>query len=87
MNKRVVYVEEINKAFKKYESSLKVNNVYRGMREYKITEETSIKIEKHVQITIKWRNLKLRVTLSAYLFKDCIIFEMRSIIGGLVDKA
>lgn len=59
MNKRVVYVEEINKAFKKYESSLKVNNVYRGMREYKITEETSIKIEKHVKITIKMEKFEV----------------------------
>ena len=36
-----------------------MNNVYRGMREDKITEETSIKIEKHVKITIKMEKFEV----------------------------
>ena len=88
MNKRVVYVEEINKAFKKYESSLKVNNVYRGMREYKINEEIIIKIEKYVTNAMRlWRYLKLLVTLSVHLFEDHTIYQMENIIDDLADKS
>lgn len=33
-----------------------------------------------------WRDLRLSITPSDHLFVEHIIFQMRSIIGGLVDK-
>ena len=33
-----------------------------------------------------WRELNLPVTLSAHLFKDHIVHQMKNLIGGLSDK-
>ena len=65
----------------------KMDNIYRGMREYKITEEIIIKTEKHLKNTMKLlRDVKLSVSPSSDLFEFHIIFQTRSSIEGLVDK-
>ena len=64
-----------------------MDNVYLGKKEYKITEEIVLKIEKHVKNTMKWwREFKLSVTPSAHLFEDHIIYQMKNIISDIAHK-
>ena len=64
-----------------------MDNTYRCMRTLKVTDglisKTNDQICKRMS---SWRELKLHVTPSAYLFEDHIVYQMEYIVGGLADK-
>ena len=53
-----------------------MDNAYRGIKEYKTTEEKLLKQEEMGKKTLKlWRDLTLSVTPSAYLLKIALFFK------------
>ena len=64
-----------------------MDNTYRCMRTLKVTDGLISKTNDHIcKRMSSWRELKLHVTPSAYLFEDHIVYQMEYIVGGLADK-
>ena len=89
MNKGTVSEDNINIYCNKHKQILiERDNVYRCMRTLTITDALITKIKDHICKTIlMWRKLKISVTSSAHLFEDHIVYQMKDIVGGLVDKS
>ena len=52
-----------------------MNNAYRCMRTFKITDKLISKTKDHIcKKILLWRGLKVPVTPSAYLFEDHIVY-------------
>ena len=53
-----------------------IDNVYHGMRDYKIADKVILKTEIYVKKSIiLWRDLKLSVIRSVHLFENLIICQ------------
>ena len=88
MNKGEVSVENINNYCDKHKQFFtEMDNVYHCMRTLKVMDDLIFKTKDHICKTmLLWRELKLHIIPSTYLFEDHIVYQMEHIVGGLTDK-
>ena len=81
MNKGTVFDVNINIYCDKHKHMFtELDHAYRCMITLKLTDKFILKTKAHVYNTILlWRELKLPVTLSAYLFEDHIVYQIENI--------
>ena len=64
-----------------------MNNTYRCMITFKITDDLILKTKDHIcKIMLLRRELKIPITPSTHLFEYHIVYQMENIVGGLADK-
>ena len=89
MNKGTVFDVNINIYCDEHKHMFtEMDHAYRCMRTLKLTDEFISKNKAHVYKTILlWRELKLPVIPSAYLFEDHIVYKIENIIDFLAEKS
>ena len=89
MNKGTVSEENINMYCNEHKEILtELDNTCRCMRTITITDDLITKTKDHICKTmLMWRKLKIPVTPSAHLFEDHIVYQIKTIVGGLADKS
>ena len=89
MNKGTVSEDNITIYCNEHKQNLiEIDNAYHCMRTLTIVDDLITKTKDHICKTVLlWRKLKIPVTPSAHLFKDCIVYQMKNIVGGLTDKS
>ena len=88
MNKGTVSEDNINIYFKEHKQNLtEINNGYRCTRILTITDDLITKTKDHICKTmLLWRKLKITITPSDHLFEDHIVYQMKNIVGDLIDE-